>query len=110
MNPPPTGFVAIYELTREWTTYRWLCEACLAAAKAEGWTTKYYAPCNQACDRCPDVPSKFLKPDGSVDAEPTRDGIWRGPGPNYRRPARLKPWPKPKGWKPHTRTTHAKAA
>lgn len=104
MTTTPGPYVAIYELTREWTTYRWLCEACLAATKAEGWTAKYRAPVAQACDRCPRSPSQFQQPDGSVTFEPTRDGIWRGPGPDYRRPALLKPWPKPRGWKPPPKT------
>jgi hypothetical protein len=110
MTLTPGPFVAIYELTREWTTYAWLCEADVTKLKTEGWTVKYRAPCSQACDRCPAVPSPFLKPDGSVDAIPTTDGVWRGPGPDYRRPARLKPWPKPKGWKPKLPVAAKKAA
>jgi len=105
VNPPPTGFVAIYELTREWSTYRWLCETCLAAIKAEGWTAKYRAACNGACDRCPAVPSAHQKQDGSVAYIPTSRSARLPTRAECPPPRVLPPWPKPK-----TRPPQRKAA
>jgi hypothetical protein len=100
MSLTPAPFVAIYELTREWTTYRWLCETCLTAIKAEGWTARYRVQVDQACDRCPRVPSQFAKPDGSVAYLPTTRAARLPTRAECPPPRVLPPWPKPKARPP----------
>lgn len=109
MNPPAGPIVSIYELTREWTTYAWLCEFHLETARTDGWAVKYRAPCAQACERCPPAPIAGL--------EAWRDSLrpnvvklaartWRLPTKaECPPPKNLKPWPKPK-----TRPPQRKAA
>lgn len=59
----------IVELTREWTTVAWLCEACVEKRKAKGWTCQPIKAVEQLCDDCPRPPQP-----AAVDFVPTLPG------------------------------------
>lgn len=67
---PVIHAVAIFAVTRAHTTFEWLCDGHSELLVQQG-VAKYLGPCDQACHRCPPAPSKYLRPDGSVDFVPT---------------------------------------
>ncbi len=94
--------IAIYEITSGITTYRWLCDTCVAARKTAGWTVKAPAPLPSGlpCSDCElkrqaepryQTPTVDYVPPDQNSRLPTRAEVAR-----MRGAAPMKPWPKPK--------------